>query len=405
MFDLLKKKVAGFINKLAGKEEKKVEEARPKEEIKEKVVEEKIERPKEKKEPEISKPKVTPPEKPKEKLEIKKEKPKPVEKPAIETKKEEAPPKPVEAKPSPQPPEEKKREVKMGILSSIKGLVTGEVEIKKSEVDPLLEEFELELLESDVAMGVAEEMKQSLHSQLIGAKVKRGEVSRYIQATMEKTMVGLLKNEKQFDLLERMEQAEKPVKIMFLGPNGAGKTTTMGKIAHLLQQRGYKAVFAAADTFRAAAIEQLGIHAERLDVPLVKHRYGSDPTAVAFDAVAYARKHGLDAVLIDTAGRQDTNVNLLNELKKMQRVIQPDLKIYIGEALAGQALLEQVNAFHAAIGIDGVILTKLDCDPKGGTMLSVSKATGLPLLYVGIGQRYEDLERFDAERMARRILT
>ncbi|NYZ77371.1 signal recognition particle-docking protein FtsY, partial [Candidatus Micrarchaeota archaeon] len=160
----------------------------------------------------------------------------------------------------------------------------------------------------------------------------------------------------------------------------------------------------ASDTFRAAAIEQISVHADRLGVKVIKRDYGSDPASVAYDAVNYAKAHGIDAVLIDTAGRQDTNINLINELKKMDRVIKPDLKIYIGESIAGNALMEQVASFNREIGVDGVILTKLDCDAKGGTILSVARATGVPILYIGTGQGYDDIELFDAAKIAERIV-
>jgi fused signal recognition particle receptor len=146
------------------------------------------------------------------------------------------------------------------------------------------------------------------------------------------------------------------------------------------------------------------VHAQRLDVKVIKREYGSDPTSVAYDAVNYAKAHAIDAVLIDTAGRQDTNISLLNEMKKMGRVVQPDLKIYIGESIAGNAIIEQVSSFNREVGVDAVILTKMDCDPKGGTMLSLSKATGVPIIYVGMGQGYDDLEPFDPKTIVDRIL-
>jgi fused signal recognition particle receptor len=147
------------------------------------------------------------------------------------------------------------------------------------------------------------------------------------------------------------------------------------------------------------------VHADRLEVKLIKRDYGSDPTSVGYDAVSYAKAHGIDAVLIDTAGRQDTNINLINELKKMERVLKPDLKLYVGESIAGSSMIEQISTFHKEIGIDGVILTKLDCDPKGGTVLSITKATGIPVVYIGVGQKYGDLEPFSPKSMADRILS
>jgi fused signal recognition particle receptor len=269
----------------------------------------------------------------------------------------------------------------------------------------MLETLELELLEADVELGVAESIKAELETRLVGSKVKKDELHSFVSGSIKETLVSILSNEKSFDIVERVEAGEKPVKIMFIGINGAGKTTTIAKVARLLQARGRKPVLAAADTFRAAAIEQMGVHAERLGLKMIKREYGSDPTSVAYDAVNYAKAHGMDAVLIDTAGRQDTNISLLNEIKKMDRVIKPDAKIYIGESISGNAIIEQIAAFNREVGLDAVILTKLDCDPKGGTMLSINKATGVPIIYVGVGQGYDDLERFEPERIVSRILS
>ena len=223
-------------------------------------------------------------------------------------------------------------------------------------------------------------------------------------SAIKETLVDTITNEKAFDIVERVETLEKPVKIMFLGVNGSGKTTTIAKVAKLLLENDRKVVFAAADTFRAAAIEQVEVHAGRLGVKVIKRDYGSDPTSVAYDAVNYAKAHGIDAVLIDTAGRQDTNISLINEMKKMNRVIQPDMKVYIGESIAGNAIIEQISSFNREIGIDAVILTKMDCDPKGGTMLSINKATGIPIIYIGVGQAYEDLEPFQPQKIVDRIV-
>ena len=303
-------------------------------------------------------------------------------------------------------PKEKER-VKLGVFSAIKGLVTGEVEISEKDVVSLLDDLELELLEADVELSVAGAIRDDLKERLSGAKIKRGELHTHVGSVIKETLISILTSEKDFDLLERVKNADmesRPIKIVFLGINGAGKTTTMAKVARLLMDNKCKVVFAAADTFRAAAIEQLSTHAERLDVRVIKRDYGSDPTSVAYDAVGYGKAHGIDAVLIDTAGRQDTNISLINEMKKMDRVIKPDLKIYIGESIAGNAIIEQVQSFDREIGIDGVILTKMDCDPKGGTMLSISKASGIPILYIGTGQGYGDLERFDARKIAERIV-
>ncbi|HQT45200.1 MAG TPA: signal recognition particle-docking protein FtsY, partial [Candidatus Micrarchaeota archaeon] len=204
-----------------------------------------------------------------------------------------------------------------------------------------------------------------------------------------------------YDLFGKVESAKtKPFKILFVGPNGSGKTTTMAKLANAFMKEGKTVVFAACDTFRAAAIEQLEVHASRLNVKVIKNQYGSDPASVAYDAVKHAQSNNIDIVLIDSSGRQDTNANLIAELKKMERVVRPDAKIYIGESLAGNAVIAQVSAFKEAIGIDGVILTKLDCDPKGGSAISITKATGVPIIFVGTGQKYDDIKKFKADEIA-----
>jgi fused signal recognition particle receptor len=301
--------------------------------------------------------------------------------------------------------EKPRKRLKLGIVGAVKSFITREVEITEKDVRGMAEDLELELLEADVDIGVAEGIRQELMGRLVGSKVSKDKLHSFVSDSIKETLVDVLTNEKAFDIVERVgAKGGEPVKIVFLGINGAGKTTTIGKVARLLMDNNKKIVFAAADTFRAAAIEQMGVHADRLGVKMIKREYGSDPTSVAFDAVNYAKAHGMDAVLIDTAGRQDTNISLINEMKKMDRVIKPDIKIYIGESIAGNAIIDQISAFDREIGVDAVILTKLDCDPKGGTMLSINKATGVPIIYVGVGQRYEDLERFDPKKIVGRIV-
>jgi fused signal recognition particle receptor len=192
--------------------------------------------------------------------------------------------------------------------------------------------------------------------------------------------------------------------ILFVGVNGTGKTTTLAKLAHLFKNSGFSIVIAAGDTFRAGSIEQLEKHAERLEIRVIKQDYGSDAAAIAFDAVAHAKARHIDIVLIDSAGRMQSNKNLLEEMKKIVRVAEPDLKIFVGDALAGNDVLSQAKEFHKAIGIDGAILTKVDADPSGGAALSIAFVTGRPVVYVGIGQNYDDIERFDSDWFAKRLI-
>jgi len=309
----------------------------------------------------------------------------------------------VKVEEKPETGKEGKKEVRLGVVSTVKSLFLKEVEIREEDVKELLDNLELELLESDVSLEVSQEIIEKLRNELVGAKIEKEKLNETIKEKIKKTLVEVMER-KRLDIVEYVKSHEKPVKILFLGINGAGKTTTIAKIAKMLMDNGMRVVFAASDTFRAAAIEQIEVHANRLGVKVIKKDYGSDPTSVAYDAVNYARAHGTDAILIDTAGRQETNINLINELKKMDRVIKPDLKVYVGESITGNALIEQVASFNREIGIDGVILTKLDCDAKGGTILSVAKTTGVPVLYVGTGQDYDDIELFDAKKIAERIV-
>jgi fused signal recognition particle receptor len=195
-----------------------------------------------------------------------------------------------------------------------------------------------------------------------------------------------------------------PYVILFVGINGTGKTTTIAKVTKLLQDNGHSVVLASGDTYRAGAIEQLEEHARRLGVRVIKHRYGSDAAAVSFDAVQHARAQGIDAVLIDTAGRMHTNRNLMDELEKIKRVVQPDLTVMVLDALIGNDAIDQAETFNRHIGFDAAILTKVDADAKGGSSLSISYITGKPIIYVGVGQEYRDLERFDARWFAGKIL-
>ena len=217
------------------------------------------------------------------------------------------------------PKEKKPKErIKLGAISAIKSFVTREVEITEPDVSDLLDNLELELLEADVDISVAETIKQELLDRLVGSKIKKDQLHSFVSSTIKETLMDTISNEKLFDLVERVKSLEKPAKIMFLGVNGSGKTTTIAKIAKLLLENDHKVDFAAADTFRAAAIEQVEVHAGRLGVKVIKRDYGSDPTSVAYDAVNYAKAHSIDAVLIDTAGRQDTNISLINEMKKIR---------------------------------------------------------------------------------------
>ena len=286
-----------------------------------------------------------------------------------------------------------------GFFARLKEKLTA-TKISAKEFEELFGELESILLENNVSLEVVEKIKFGLKRDLVD-KLLQGKVDDIVQESLKKTVEEVL-NTEQIDLMHKVRQ-KKPFIIAFFGINGAGKTTTLAKVAHKLKKQGLSTVLAASDTFRAAAIQQLEEQGERVGARVIKHDYGSDAAAVAFDAVRYAEKNDIDVVLVDTAGRLHSNTNLLAELKKIVKVIKPDFKIFIGESITGNDCLEQIKEFNEQIGIDGVILTKADVDEKGGTALSVAYTTKKPILYLGIGQGLDDLEEFNKEKMVKRL--
>ncbi len=275
--------------------------------------------------------------------------------------------------------------------------------IREKHLDNVLPEMKLALMESDVAMVAVEEMEIIIKKRLVGLRVEnRAAIVPTIEKALKASLVELL-SKTSFDPQTLLEKRDQPLIIAFVGVNGTGKTTTIAKIADWLQQNGKSVVLAASDTFRAGAIEQLEVHAERLGCKFIKHQAGADPAAVAFDAVEHARAKHRDIVLIDTAGRMQTNTNLMDEMKKIKRVAKPDLIMFVGDSLAGNDAIDQARKFHEAVGIDAVVLTKLDVDAKGGAALSISSAIGQPIAFIGIGQGYGDIMPFDATWIVERI--
>ena len=270
--------------------------------------------------------------------------------------------------------------------------------ISEEKLDDLLWNLEIGLLESDVAYSVIESIKQDIKEEIKHVSFERSKVGAIIENILRNAISHVLKSG-EMDFMDFIEKCEKPVVIMFVGVNGSGKTLSIAKIATLLKKQGMSSVMAAGDTFRAGAIEQLGIHADRVGVKLIKHGPGADPAAVAYDAIEHAKAKHKDVVLLDTAGRMQTNVNLMDEMAKIKRVAKPDLILFVGDALAGNDAVDQAKRFNEIVGIDGVILTKVDTDAKGGSALSVAYTIGKPLLFVGIGQKYEDQIPFDAQWM------
>ena len=278
--------------------------------------------------------------------------------------------------------------------------------IDVAKLEDVLDELEIVLLQSDVALPVVEKIRRDLRKNLAEKRLRWGvEVDDAVRSSLEASVRSLL-SKPSIDLVAATRDAPvKPYVVMFVGVNGTGKTTTVAKLALRLRDAGLGVVIAAGDTFRAGAIEQLLVHGERLGIRVVRHQEGGDPAAVAFDAVEHARAKKLDAVLIDTAGRQHTNENLIAEAQKIRRIVKPSLTVFVGDALSGNDVVEQAKLFQKALGVDGLILTKLDADAKGGAALSATFVTGKPILYVGLGQGYKDLAPFDPDWMVRRLFT
>ncbi|HOE52616.1 MAG TPA: signal recognition particle-docking protein FtsY [Methanomassiliicoccales archaeon] len=275
--------------------------------------------------------------------------------------------------------------------------------ISERDLDELLWELELVLLEADVALPIVEEIKASVRADLLGKRVDRSyKVEDAIELALKNAVRAVLKGS-EFDFDAFVATHERPVVIMFLGINGTGKTTVIAKIAHRLQGQGLSVVLSASDTFRAGAIEQLAVHGERLGAKVVRHQAGGDPAAVAYDAVEHAKARKRDVVLVDTAGRMQTNANLMDEMKKIKRVVRPHLTVFVGDSLAGNDAIEQARAFEREIGIDAVILTKIDADAKGGAALSIAHSIKKPIAFLSTGQGYEDLIRFDSQWMVDRL--
>ena len=276
----------------------------------------------------------------------------------------------------------------------------GEKELNDKDIETVLFELEISLMESDVASEVIDTIKSDLKTQLLGTKVDKNEIEKFVKDSLISNISSLFDAAGTVDLFEKINEKKKKVEpflILFVGINGTGKTTSLAKVAHMLQQAKYSVVVAAADTFRAGAIEQLREHTNRLNLKLVAQNYNSDPAAVARDAVLYAKSHKMDCVLIDTAGRMQTSKNLMEQIAKITKVVNPDFKIFVGDSLAGNDTVNQAREFFEHVKFNGSILTKSDADARGGAALSIVTITSTPVLYLGVGQEYSDLIPFDKE--------
>ncbi len=396
MFKYFKNKIKGWLKKSEQQVEETAEKTPKKEEAEEKKAR------KEKKKTPKPKKKKQKPSKPKYKKEEKAEE-KPSKETPPKTSKEETK-KPTEDKkeqrtaPTFQELGKQKQEKKPTIFKKLKTRFS--YKLNEQTFEQIFSSLELLLLENNVALEAVESIKKNIKEQLIGKEIKKQNLEQEIQKALKNAISNLLLEP---DELIPLVKEKSPFVMVFFGINGTGKTTTIAKVAKLLQKNNLSCVFAASDTFRAASIEQLQHHANTLNIKTIKHDYGADPAAVAFDAIKYAKNHKIDVVLIDTAGRMHTSGNLLSEMEKISKVTNPDLKIFVAESIAGNDAIEQARNFNEKIGIDASILTKADVDEKGGTTISISYITKKPILFLGTGQSYKDLELFDKDRFIQKL--
>ncbi len=299
--------------------------------------------------------------------------------------------------------------IKLSLKTKVKSVFTNTVVLNENEINDFLDAIKMSMLQSDVSFDTTEQIVDDLRGMLATSRIDSKGIAKGLESRVRQALLDTLNKSKQgvdvFTLIkERVRTNAVPVKILFLGPNGTGKTTTMAKIAYHLKKNGISSVLSASDTFRAAAIEQTEHHANKVGVPVIKSKYGADPASIAFDAIAYAKARGISVVLIDSAGRQETNKNLINEMQKMVRVASPDVVLFVGESTAGNALSEQISEFNKFMKIDGIILTKLDCDAKGGNAISIANTTGIPILFFGTGESYEALVPYSADFILNAIM-
>ena len=281
-------------------------------------------------------------------------------------------------------------------FSAIRNVVSND-----KNIDDIVEKFQITLLESDVAFEVADKISQKLRE-----SIKEGESDvDNIILKLKTEILESFPESNSINMIEKINsKSPKPFVIMFIGMNGCGKTTTVAKTTNLLKKHGLSVVLVAGDTHRPGAIEQLLEHSENLDVKIVRQNYGADPAAVSHDGISFAKNHNVDVVIIDTAGRIQTSKNLMDELSKISRVVNPDLKIFVGDALTGNDAVSQAKTFLDATDFDGVIPTKIDADVKGGSALSIAMVTQKPILYFGTGQEYDDFVEFNSDQFVSKLL-
>jgi fused signal recognition particle receptor len=291
-----------------------------------------------------------------------------------------------------------------GWLTSAKAYATGRVVIEEEDLEEPLWDLEMALVQSDVEMNVAETILDRVRSELVGETRKQVDTTAgLVREALREALVEVI-SVGQFDFDERVAETDRPVTIVFTGVNGVGKTTTIAKLARYFEERGLSTVLANGDTYRAGANEQIREHADALGKKLIAHDQGGDPAAVVYDAVEYAEANDIDVVLGDTAGRLHTSNDLMEQLAKIDRVVDPDMTLFVDESVAGQDAVRRAEEFDDAAAFDGAVLTKADADSQGGAAISIAQVTGKPVLFLGTGQGYGDLRKFDPEELVADLL-
>ena len=291
-----------------------------------------------------------------------------------------------------------------GRFKRARAFATGKIVIEEEDLEEPLRDLELALLSSDVEMSVADRILDTVGERMVGeTRAQVQTTDRLVTEALHDALLDVI-GVGQFDFERRIAAADKPVAIVFTGVNGVGKTTSIAKLSRWLEERGYSSVLANGDTYRAGANEQIREHADALDRKLIAHEQGGDPAAVLYDAVEYADANDVDVVLGDTAGRLHTSNDLMAQLEKIDRVVDPDMTLFVDEAVAGQDAVRRAQEFDDAAAVDGTVLTKADADSSGGAAISIAHVTGKPILFLGVGQGYEDLRRFDPEELVDSLL-
>jgi signal recognition particle-docking protein FtsY len=291
---------------------------------------------------------------------------------------------------------DKLKKVFSDFISSVTGKVT------EKDIEEFFKEREIDFIEADVSVDVIDYFKSKLTEEVKGIKAN-GTKQETIRELLSRTIIQIFQDTETLPDIYK-KATKKPFVTVFLGINGTGKTTTVAKVAYSLKKLKYRPLMVAADTYRTGAIEQLAEHGSKIGVEVFSKKYGVDPAALSREAYEYAISNGHDILLIDTAGRMQTNESLLNELSKLVNVVKSDLNIFVGDALAGYDMINQATTFLKTPGFSHSIVTKVDAEVKGGSILNLAFYTKKPIMYLGTGQSYEDLTPFKPSWVVERLL-